>query len=166
MKDDKTDFLLQKEPPPSCPRSNVTCATVKQFTAFQTTRHQWPTKPILVWSKKLSRLLSGSYFGIFVAIQGLSRFVKDWNLYCSTEFFIKDASFDQVCEILKIGLWSKGGESIFVFLLRLIALVRCYAGTLVRCDRPMLKKHQHTHGVDIDWPSSRSFPVGWSLLMM
>ena len=30
----------------------------------------------------------------------------------------------------------------------------------------MLKKHQHTHGVDIDWPSSRSFPVGWSLLIV
>ena len=30
----------------------------------------------------------------------------------------------------------------------------------------MLKKHQHTHGVDIDWPSSRSFPVGWFLLMI
>ena len=45
-------------------------------------------------------------------------------------YSIKDASFNQVCEILKICLSSKGGESIPVFLLRLIALVRWYAGTL------------------------------------
>ena len=70
----------REEQHPSCPRSNVTCATVKQFPAFQTTRHQLLTKPILVRSKKLSRLLSGSYFGIFVSIWGLSRFVKDCNL--------------------------------------------------------------------------------------
>ena len=57
-------------------------------------------------------------------------------------------------------------DHILFLLVRLIALVRCYAGTLVRWDRPMLKKNQHTHGVDIDWPSSRSFPVGWSLLIV
>ena len=55
----------REEQHPSCPRSNVTCATVKQFPAFQTTRHQLPTKPILVWSKKLSRLMLRKLFRDF-----------------------------------------------------------------------------------------------------
>ena len=101
----------REEQHPSCPRSNVTCATVKQFPAFQTTRHQLPQS--LYWFDQRNsvdccqEVISG-FLLLFEGCPGL------WKIETySTEFFIKDASFDQVCEILKIGLSSKGGESIF-----------------------------------------------------